>query len=152
MPALSDTERRLMDLLLAGDHPALAVLRTQLAESEIENREFSGVGFFTHFKVPEGCERLPVGHWVIQDVEFRLPGLEYGAGGLLFVVEGALSMLEGFTYGSEAWPADEAGMDASYTRRGNTVGTGYVVEPAPKRDLTWLAETYEEARQRAEAE
>ena len=51
-----------MGMLLAGEHPALAVLRDQLAAAEVIEREFSGVGFFTHFRVPACSPRLVLRH------------------------------------------------------------------------------------------
>jgi hypothetical protein len=46
---LNALESAVLDTLFAGDHPVLAALRTQLARSDVSSREFTGVGFFTHF-------------------------------------------------------------------------------------------------------
>jgi hypothetical protein len=57
MTKLNELEAAAMNLLLAGDIPLLQILRTQLEASTVTNREYTGVGFFTHFQVPHGIER-----------------------------------------------------------------------------------------------
>ena len=64
----------------------------------------SGFGFFTHFDVPPQAPKLQ-GRPSIRfgDVYATMDCLEYGAGFLLFIDNGVLTMLEGFTY-DEPWP------------------------------------------------
>lgn len=149
--SLTDFERALLTSLLAGDHPALSVLRDQLTVTSVTGREFSGVGCFVHFVVPPAVRRLPVSRWIISDVDFYLDGLEYPAGALLFIEEGALSMLEAYTYASEDWPTDSAGYSVYYTTRARAVGSGHEIEPTDTRDMAWLAEEYAAAERRPAA-
>ena len=114
---LNDIETTVMGMLLAGEHPALAVLRDQLAAAEVIEREFSGVGFFTHFRVPACSPRLDRGRLVIGDVHATLTGLEHDAGFLLFVTDGVLDMLECFI-ADDRWPNESQLVRACYVRRG----------------------------------
>jgi hypothetical protein len=64
----------------------------------------SGVGFFSHFDVPEGAPRLPGSPSIrFGDVAAEIDGLQHGAGFLVFIDDGVLTMLEGVSYG-ETWP------------------------------------------------
>jgi hypothetical protein len=101
--ALSGFESLVMDRLLAGDSPALKTLRQQLAVASVSNREFSGIGFFTHFLVPETVERLAGNGNLTLDVFADLEGVESGAGFILFIKDGALDMLEGYVQVGK-WP------------------------------------------------
>jgi hypothetical protein len=103
---VNDIERQVMDCLLRGDHPHLVTLREQLELSKVAARDFTGVGFFTHFAVPTSARRLPFARRVIiDDVHAEVSGLPSGAGFLLFVEQGMLDMLECFIY-DDAWPPD----------------------------------------------
>ena len=63
----------------------------------------TGVGFVT--KLDTDVERAPVrpGRLCVGDVTVTIDGLERGAGFVLFVEDGVLDTLEGFTY-DEPWP------------------------------------------------
>jgi hypothetical protein len=104
MMKLSLLERAVLEKLLAGDCAHLAILRSQLRELEVDRREFTGVGFFTYFRVREDIERLnDRRRFVLGDVQASILGLNSGAGFLLYITDGALHMLEGFTF-DEPWP------------------------------------------------
>jgi hypothetical protein len=103
-----DLAARLMPLLLAGDHPTCAVLRSQYARARIREIRLSGVGFFVEYEVPAGLERTVPATMSGGSVNIQLEGVEYGAGCVLFVRGGVISMLEGYTYGSEQWPEHAA--------------------------------------------
>jgi hypothetical protein len=92
-------------MLLAGDDPRLKALRRQLAGSRVRSREFTGVGFFTNLTVPPDATRAPVGaqRVTLGDVAASMNGLAHGAGFVLFITDGMLDFLEGFTY-DEPWP------------------------------------------------
>ena len=97
-------ENAIMSMILAGSDDPLRVLRTQLLHSEVASRKFTGCGFFTHFRVADHAARLlPAVDLVIDDVHAEVREVEHGAGFILFVRSGAISCLEGFTYG-ESWP------------------------------------------------
>lgn len=112
-------EREVMMMLLAGEHPALEILRHQFALCSIIKREFSGVGFFTTFSVPESAPGLPNrDSFYFGDVDAKIPSLQYGAGFVLRIREGTLDFLEAFTY-DETWPehADDCVLQYAHTPR-----------------------------------
>ncbi len=107
--ALTPLERAVLDMLL--DHPGepYEAIRRQLSLAAVSRREFTGVGFFTEFALPPGAAaKRDLPNMELGDVGAELPGLRHGAGFLLFVRDGVVSMLEGYTY-DESWPdrADE---------------------------------------------
>jgi hypothetical protein len=111
MEAVTDLERAVLLRFLEGDDPVLRALRDQLAVAEVREREFTGVGFFTYFlrhpgihpvSLPDGVLNPPL----VGDVELQAENLRYGVGFVLFVKDGLLHFLEGYTKGGEPWPDD----------------------------------------------
>ncbi len=96
MLELTKLERAVLDKFLSGEHPLLAVLRQQAAACQAVSREVTGAGFFTQLDVGDAplADRLNGQVW---DVIADIPGTP-GAGFLLYVEQGRLDMLEGFTY------------------------------------------------------
>jgi hypothetical protein len=128
-------EWQIMDLILRGEHPILALLRKQLAVATVSKRDFTGVGFFTYFDVAASAPRLPhLRRVIINDVHADVSGLRHGAGFALFVENGVLHNLECFIY-EEAWPTD-ARLLRVYYMRPREPGGGSVVE-TQERDLEW---------------
>jgi hypothetical protein len=84
-PEPSSLEKAVMEKLLEGDEPALKVLREQWRNSRVLNRKLTGVGFY------------------------------HGAGFVLFVDDGVISFLEGFTY-DEPWPEDAGSFELWYLK------------------------------------
>jgi hypothetical protein len=106
--------QQVLQMLLAGDDPALAILRSQLEVAKRRPRENTGVGFFIHFDVPQEAPRLP-GNPSIKfgDVIAEMEGLQHGAGFVLFIDNGVLAMLEGYTY-DEPWPEKVSTYELKY--------------------------------------
>lgn len=102
MQGLNHLEHAVIDKLLAGDHPVLATLRRQAEHARVAKRENTGVGFFCDFEVNSDAPTIPR-DFQIGDVHAEMEGLAHGAGFVLFVRGGRLSMLEGFSY-DESWP------------------------------------------------
>jgi hypothetical protein len=103
---ITSFERIILDALLAGRTPELAALRAQAEIATVERREMSGVGFFTTFAVSAGAVCLAtVGGCVISDVGAEIEGVRHGASFALFIPDGRLDFLEGFTY-DDPWPDD----------------------------------------------
>lgn len=116
---LDELERGVLELLLAGEHPVLAALRAQLGGCRAERRELTGCGFFTELRVdrtlpaaPTASETLRIG-----DVSAEMAGLDRGAGFLLFVDGGFLSLLEGYSY-DEPWPDPAQHVELRYASGG----------------------------------
>ena len=106
---LSPLERDVIDTILAPDHPVMHVLRRQFERCHVASRRFTGVGFFTVLDVATDVEPAPVkpGAMDLGDVTATIEGLQHGAGFVLFVRDGALTELEGFSF-DEPWPDPSA--------------------------------------------
>ncbi|HEY2410271.1 MAG TPA: hypothetical protein VGI10_29905 [Polyangiaceae bacterium] len=114
MEGLNDLEQAVLDKLLAGDHPRLAILRAQAASARLASHETTGVGFFCIFDIPTRVASMDVPDFTIDDVDGELQGLAHGAGFVLFVHGGRLKMLEGFSY-DEPWPEQIRDFSLRYT-------------------------------------
>jgi hypothetical protein len=99
-----DLARRLMPLLLGGDHLTCVLLREQYARATIKEISLSGAGFFVDFEIPADVACVAPPNFQGGVVNIRVEGVENDAGCLLFVRDGVLSFLEGYTYGGEEWP------------------------------------------------
>jgi hypothetical protein len=112
---LNRLEFAAIELLLRGEHPALAVLRQQVEHSRVARRELTGAGFFTELAVDRSVPAAQVAQRTIRlrDVEADLEGLEHGAGFILLVEDGFLRSLEGYSY-EEPWPATIGGFAVRY--------------------------------------
>ena len=81
-------------------------LREHLAHASVSRREFTGVGFATHFTVPSDAPvRRDLSETAIYDVGADIRGLTHGASFVLFIRDGVLSFLEGVTTTGD-WPED----------------------------------------------
>jgi hypothetical protein len=110
-------ETAVLTKLFCGDHAGLSALRRQLSIAKVASRKMTGVGFYTTFTLPPETLRAPVrpGKLCFGDVEAKLPALRNGAGFVVYVEEGMLHMLEGYTY-DEPWPEQTGDIfELSYT-------------------------------------
>lgn len=115
MNTMNELEAAVIDMLLAGERPALACLRTQRQRMRVERREYTGVGFFTEFRHPDDVVRLPSSRRIrFGDVHADIDGLAHGAGFLLFIDNGLITMLEGYTYGGESWRKEPVRFELRY--------------------------------------
>lgn len=100
---LTKFERDVLNKLLDGMHPLLTQLRVQLGVCRVKRREFTGTGFYTLLDVDISFSvdniKLRFG-----DVIAEINEMAYGAGFVLYVNNGRLSMLEGYGY-DEPWPS-----------------------------------------------
>ncbi len=98
-------EKAVLDALLDKPGEPFTTVQQQLAHVVVAQREFSGVGFFTNFTLPADAPvRRDLPSAEIGGVEAEFPNTQHGAGFLLFIRDGVVSWLEGFTY-DEPWPA-----------------------------------------------
>jgi hypothetical protein len=97
---------KIMPLLLAGEHPALQTLRRQYRAAEITRIEPTGHGFYVNFLVRNCDELVRPPDFQGGNAIIEISSAPHGAGCVLFVRAGSLSMLEGYTYGDEEWRED----------------------------------------------
>lgn len=113
---MTDLEHRVLSLLLTGDDPVLSGLRAQMNAAKMKSREMTGIGFFTSFEVPTSLAPVANGKsFKFGDVNATIKGLERGAGFVLFVKDGFIHLLEGYTY-DEPWPKEIPAFELSYNR------------------------------------
>ena len=84
MIGLNNLEQAVLDKLLTGDHPILAVLRKQVSQTQLAKRKYTGAGFYCDFAVGSNAPTVE-GDFEIGDVHAELEGLNHGAGFVLFV-------------------------------------------------------------------
>ncbi|NLW87211.1 MAG: hypothetical protein GXY38_10100 [Planctomycetes bacterium] len=113
MTELTHLERAVLVKLLEGAHPLLERLRHQLSSCRVSHREMTGHGFYTYFDIEEENAASGGSTVILGDVCAEVDGMEEGAGFLLYIEQGHLTMLEGYAY-DEPWPCTIAGYTLSY--------------------------------------
>ena len=94
-------------MLLDGDDNVLDELRNQFLNSKVEYRDFTGVGFFTGYLIREDIPPILNGKdFYFGDVIALHETLEFPFGFVLFIRNGYLLTLEGYTFGDDTWPDD----------------------------------------------
>ena len=116
----TDIERAVITLELEGNHDErLIKLRKQFETSAVAQREMTGVGFFTEIKVLDSPSYLlDSENFEIGDVSGKTAEVTNGVGFVLFVRDGVLSMLEGYTHGDDLWPAEGTAISLSNQKTG----------------------------------
>ncbi len=105
MDTLTSLERAVLEKLLSGEDTKFRILQNQIWTLHVTDLKMTGVGFFTRFSLPNEAPTLPdEPSFHISDVGAEINGLDHGAGFVLFIKNGQISMLEGFTY-DEPWPS-----------------------------------------------
>jgi hypothetical protein len=105
---LTAFEKDLMNKLLDGEDQVLSLLREQYYHSIIVSRINTGAGFYLTFTIPDGVPRISSyiesvkSDFCFGDVAVSIPELLHGADFLIWVKNGALKQLEGYTFG-EKW-------------------------------------------------
>jgi hypothetical protein len=125
MSDLTKLDKEVMNMLLDGDDDVLKSLRRQFQNSKIKKREMTGCGFFLYFEINSNIDELLNGKsFELGDVSAEISGMAHGAGFLLFIRDGYISDLEGFSF-DESWPEQVTDFELSY-------------HSGTKRDLTAL--------------
>ena len=133
---LNNLESAVLEMLLRGDQPVLEALRVQLQKSTVASRQNTGAGFFADFLIPDDAPRAPgKENFVLGDVSAEIDDLEHGAGFLLFIRNGKLDFLEGYSF-DEPWPAEVGKFKLQYLVVG-TIKTQYVTRN--ERDFSALS-------------
>lgn len=105
MGNLNTLESAVLEKLLLGNLESLQILRNQMSKIVSVTRECTGFGFFTSFQIEPTAPRLAMQKltpW--GDVGAIIPGMECDVGFLLWIDNGLMIELEGYTYGDEPWP------------------------------------------------
>lgn len=139
-------ETQIMNALLDGNDPVLEILRQQFDSSEVNSREFTGVGSFTYFKVSENSPRVDPSSFFISDVHLEIEGTENGASAMLFVRNGVIDFLEVIAVTGKL-PEDYIINSVNYLTR-KKVDSFHELIPSMERDLevtrrAWLKDVSE---------
>jgi hypothetical protein len=117
MNNLTTLEQQVLDMLVHGQNEVLTILRQQAQKLQVSSREMTGVGFYSEFLVPPDVPRVPGDPtFKLGDVNGTADNVSHGLGFILYVKNGALSMLEGYTY-DEPWPDDARGLVLTYASK-----------------------------------
>ena len=101
-------ERKLMEMLLAGEDKMLSTLREQYASAKIISRERSEVGFFTSFSLDDRNDlKIDNKSFQIGDVDGLINGINGAVGFILYIKNGFISTLEGYTNINDKWPESD---------------------------------------------
>lgn len=97
-------EKKLMEMLLTNPHPVAKILMNQYQHSKITSTEYSGAGFFTNFKVKYNVEKAPKNNFEITGIVADIGEQKDALGFVLFIRDGYIKMLEGYTLLIDFWP------------------------------------------------
>jgi hypothetical protein len=101
---LTSLEKAVLETMLEKPSEYSEAIKQQLAAVIVARRELTGVGFFTNFIVPTDVTvRRDLPNMELTGVVAEFPNLEHGAGFVLFIRDGVVRMLEGYTF-DENWP------------------------------------------------
>lgn len=107
---------RVMKMLLSGDEEVLLTLREQYERAVIISEEDTGVGFFIRYQVDSA---IRIGEefkttFQIGDIDGEIDGINGAVGFVLFIKDGYLTMLEGYTNCIDKWPETDAEIKLFY--------------------------------------
>ncbi len=97
-------ERALVESILEKDAPEY---KQHLRHISVCKRESTGVGTYVYF---EYLENTPIdttdSKTIGQSMYIEIEGLDGGAGSILYIDKGHITMLETFSHCSETWPSN----------------------------------------------
>ncbi len=104
MIPFEEFETAVMLKMLEKKNHVNEILQQQYAGSRVIGREFTGVGFFTHFKIINDSPALTeLTDRNYGDIVASINGSTFDFGFVLFLDKGMISSLEGYTW-SDMWP------------------------------------------------
>jgi len=108
MEALSKTEREIIREMIVKEYGQGSLFLDQLAGARVENREFTGRGVFVNLRLAENIPPIDqLNSEISRGYKTALPAPADVVGFTLFIRNGRLSFLEGYTFGDWAeWPGE----------------------------------------------
>ncbi|MDR1426051.1 MAG: hypothetical protein LBI70_03645 [Rickettsiales bacterium] len=108
-------EKKVMNMLLAGDHELFARLRRQYETAMVKERDFTGCGFFTGFTMDnKSVPTIYDKRIILGDVFIDYNGQRDAFGTTLFIDDGLISCLEVFHLTVDDWVNDYDKIDDVY--------------------------------------
>src|SRR6476659_4324470 len=110
MTAFTELELAALHSMFSEVPELAAQLEKQLSVASVVERENTGAGFFTRISVPSDAAPIGTSESLGGETHARIPGLEPGLGFVLFLEDGRLRTLEGFTYDGSTASLDLANL------------------------------------------
>ena len=110
---------RVMELLLKGEDEVLSVLREQYKNANIISEEDGEVGFYINYQINKICA-IPNnynGTFQIGDVDGTVDDIDGAVGFVLYIKNGYMIMLEGYTNVIDKWPELDSQIDLEYDEK-----------------------------------
>jgi hypothetical protein len=98
-PCFTALERAVLDAICEMYSSDREILEAQLSTATLINRENTGAGFYTRFKVERGFRAATKGERSRAGPETKSDGLKHGMGFILWLEQGYADCLEGYSYG-----------------------------------------------------
>lgn len=110
MTAFTELERSAM-LAIFAELPKLAAdLKQQLTLATVTSRKNTGVGFFTNMHVADDAPRVHCDNPLNTDIHARIDGRQSDMGFLVWMEDGRIGTLEGYTYADSTEGLDLAAL------------------------------------------
>ena len=107
--------KRVVEKLLKGENKILKQLQKQFECIEIVSEEANPVGFYINFKVLKDSLRIDqIRDFNFGDVDGNVDEIEGAVGFVLYVRNGYISMLEGYTNIIDEWPESDESIHLVY--------------------------------------
>ena len=110
---------RVMELLLNGEDEVLSVLREQYKNANIISEEDEEVGFYINYQINTTCV-IPNNYnatFQIGDVDGTVDDIDGAVGFVLYIKNGYMIMLEGYTNVVDKWPETDLQIDLKYDEK-----------------------------------
>jgi hypothetical protein len=101
VPSLTNLEIAAIRTIIDEIPEWRSVLTHQLELVEVADRENTGGGFFTDLRIPDSAPAVVGQTHLGETTHAAIDGLEYGVGLILFLKEGRMDLLEGYSVGGE---------------------------------------------------
>lgn len=107
---------QVMTMLLDGNDEVLLMLRKQYKKSAVVSEEYSEVGFYIDYQIDKGLKVSDEynGTFQIGDVDGEVNNINEALGFILYVKNGYLTMLEGYTNIIDSWPETDSKIKLKY--------------------------------------
>ncbi len=108
---MTKLEKTIIESMIGDSELTLANPKIHLHKMIVTNREFTGAGFFTEIQRSPDTRLFDEGlsmHW--GRVGARLNADAIKTGYLVYVEDGYVTLIEGYTYGDE-WPTEMEGIE-----------------------------------------
>lgn len=110
---------QVMEMLLMGDDAILTILKEQYTGASIISEECTNVGFYINYQI-NNAPIIPKeynGTFQIGDLDGAVGNINGAVGFVLYIKDGRLIMLEGYTNILDKWPESDSQIKLQYDAR-----------------------------------